>query len=99
MTVPHRGARFLSSHAPCSAWATNSLISRHVSDEERKVLTELSALVAEEFESLNQLVVVLLQLDLALARGRYGRWLGGAVPVLDAPAMHTFELRDLRHPC
>ena len=69
-----------------------------IRDEERKVLTELSALVAEEFESLNQLVVVLLQLDLALARGRYGRWLGGAVPVLDAAGDAPFELRDLRHP-
>ena len=69
-----------------------------IRDEERKVLAELSALVAEEAPSLAQVVRVLLQLDLALARGRYGRWLGGTAPVLQEQQDATFLFKELRHP-
>ena len=41
--------------------------------EERKVLAELSALVADEASALNQVMAVLRALYLGLARGRYGR--------------------------
>lgn len=69
-----------------------------IRDEERKVLAELSGLVAEEEPTLAQLVRVLLQLDLALARGRYGRWLGGVPPQLNEALDAPFLLRELRHP-
>ena len=69
-----------------------------IRDEERKVLAELSAHVAEEEPTLAQLVQVLLQLDLALARGRYGRWLGGVAPELKENPDASFLLRELRHP-
>ena len=69
-----------------------------IRDEERKVLAELSALVAEEASALNQLVAVLRTLDLALARGRYGRWLGGVAPQLEPAAQAPFSLKGLRHP-
>ena len=69
-----------------------------IRDEERKVLAELSGLVAEEAPSLAQVVRVLLQLDLALARGRYGRWLGGTAPVLQEHQDAAFLFKELRHP-
>ena len=69
-----------------------------IREEERKVLTELSARVAEEELTLAEVVRVLLQLDLALTRGRYGRWLGGSAPVIKDAADASFLLRELRHP-
>ena len=69
-----------------------------IRDEERKVLAELSGHVAEEEPTLAQLVQVLLQLDLALSRGRYGRWLGGVAPELQDNPDASFLLCDLRHP-
>jgi len=69
-----------------------------IRDEERKVLAELSAAVAEDAAALGTLVLILLKLDLALARGRYGRWLGGTAPqLLDAPDA-PFRFENLRHP-
>ncbi|MBL6803135.1 MAG: endonuclease MutS2 [Synechococcus sp. BS307-5m-G38] len=69
-----------------------------IRDEERKVLAELSAAVAEEDAALATLVLILLQLDLALARGRYGRWLGGTAPQLLDAADAPFRFENLRHP-
>lgn len=65
---------------------------------ELAVLQELSALVGEQAEPLTQLQQVLVQLDAALARARYGAWLGAVRPELDADPQAAFELRDLRHP-
>jgi len=65
---------------------------------EMAVLQELSALVGEQAEPLTQLQQVLVQLDAALARARYGAWLGAVRPELDADPEAAFELRDLRHP-
>ena len=69
-----------------------------IREEERKVLSELSALVAEDHPVLTQLVRILLQLDLALARGRYGRFLGGTAPHLEASPQAPFRFETLRHP-
>ena len=66
--------------------------------EELRVLAELSELVAEQEQPLHVLNAVLLRLDLALARGRYGRWLGGSVPQLEARPEAPFRLENLRHP-
>jgi len=65
---------------------------------ELAVLHELSALVGEQAEPLTQLQQVLIQLDAALARARYGAWLGAVRPELEADPQAAFELRDLRHP-
>ncbi|MFM1813227.1 MAG: Endonuclease MutS2 [Cyanobacteriota bacterium] len=65
---------------------------------ELAVLQELSALVGEQAEPLTQLQQVLVQLDAALARARYGAWLGAVRPELEADPQAAFELRDLRHP-
>lgn len=69
-----------------------------IREEELRVLAELSAAVAEDADDLRVLVDVLLQLDLALARGRYGRWLGGTAPHLESDPEAPFRLKDLRHP-
>jgi DNA mismatch repair protein MutS2 len=65
---------------------------------ELAVLQQLSALVGEQAEPLAQLQQVLVQLDAALARARYGAWLGAVRPELEADPQAAFELRDLRHP-
>ena len=54
--------------------------------------------MGEQAEPLTQLQQVLVQLDAALARARYGAWLGAVRPELDADPQAAFELRDLRHP-
>ena len=69
-----------------------------IREEEQRVLAELSAAVAEQVEGLQALMVVLLELDLALSRGRYGQWLGAVPPRLEASEDAPFTLKDLRHP-
>ncbi len=65
---------------------------------ELAVLAALSDGVAEEAEALDQLQNVLTSLDLALARARYGRWLGAVRPELAERSDGPFLLQDLRHP-
>ncbi|NCG16055.1 MAG: endonuclease MutS2 [Synechococcales cyanobacterium H12SWP_bin.12] len=69
-----------------------------IREEERRVLAELSAAVAEQIDAIARLMAVLLKLDLALARGRYGQWLGAVPPRLDAQADAPFQILELRHP-
>jgi len=65
---------------------------------ERAVLRELSGQVGEEAEFLIHLQAVMVALDGALARARYGQWLGGVRPVLEADPLAPFGLLHLRHP-
>ncbi len=65
---------------------------------ERQVLLELSGLVGEEAEALQELERILVRLDAALARARYGAWLGAVRPELDDAPEAPFELRELCHP-
>ena len=69
-----------------------------IREEERRVLAELSAAVAEQNDAIALLMAVLLKLDLALARGRYGQWLGAVPPRLEAQADAPFQILELRHP-
>jgi DNA mismatch repair protein MutS2 len=75
---------------------------RELEGQERElelaILQDLSALVGEQAEPLTQLQQVLVQLDAALARARYGAWLGAVRPELVADPQAAFDLRDLRHP-
>ncbi len=66
--------------------------------EELRLLTAWSNTVAEHFDSLEHLGHVMLQLDLALARARFGVWLGGVPPILYEESEAPFILKDLRHP-
>ncbi|MFO7628736.1 MAG: endonuclease MutS2, partial [Prochlorococcaceae cyanobacterium] len=65
---------------------------------ERQVLLLLSGLVGEEADSLDQLQRILVRLDAALARARYGAWLGAVRPQLAGEPDAPFALCDLRHP-
>ena len=69
-----------------------------IREEERRVLAELSAAVAEQNDAITRLMAVLLKLDLALARGRYGQWLGAVPPRLEARSDAPFQILELRHP-
>ena len=69
-----------------------------IREEEQRVLAELSAAVAEQVDGLLVLMAVLLELDVALARGRYGQWLGAVPPRLEAASDAPFTLQNLRHP-
>lgn len=69
-----------------------------IREEEQRVLAELSAAVGAQHEPLVRLADVLLVLDLTLARARYGQWLGGVPPKLEADPESPFALDQLRHP-
>ena len=69
-----------------------------IREQEQRVLAELSAAVAEQVDALLALMAVLLELDLALTRGRYGQWLGAVPPRLEGSAQSSFTLENLRHP-
>ena len=62
-------------------------------EAERAVLHELSSLVGEEAPALSQLQQVLTRLDAALARARYGQWLGAVRPELSKEPSAGFELK------
>ncbi|MCP9927313.1 endonuclease MutS2 [Cyanobium sp. CH-040] len=65
---------------------------------EQVLLRELSGEVAVHAAALEVLQAILVRLDVALARARYGAWLGAVRPELGSTAEDPFELRDLRHP-
>ena len=69
-----------------------------IREQEQRVLAELSAAVADQVDALLALMAVLLELDLALTRGRYGQWLGAVPPRLEGSAESSFTLENLRHP-
>ncbi|MEY4354617.1 MAG: hypothetical protein RLZZ609_2858 [Cyanobacteriota bacterium] len=75
---------------------------RELEGQERElelaVLAELSALVGEQAEALHHLQTVLLRLEAALARARYGAWLGAVRPELATDPLAPWTLESLRHP-
>ena len=66
--------------------------------EERRLFKEWSFEVAKNFNSLSDISYVLLRLDLALTRARYGDSLKGVAPILDERKDAPFVLKELRHP-
>ncbi|GDX71857.1 endonuclease MutS2 [Cyanobium sp.] len=67
-------------------------------EAEQAVLQELSALVGAELPALEHLQQVLVQLDAALARARYGQWMGAVRPELESDPLAPLQLEELRHP-
>ncbi len=65
---------------------------------EEAVLRELSAMVGEQSEALEHLQAVLLRLEAALARARYGAWMGALRPELSPDRLAPWALEGLRHP-
>ncbi len=66
--------------------------------EERRLLAEWSQDVGEKEFGLKHLIDVLLKLDIALARSRYGDWLGGVPAELKSDKNAPFRFCNLRHP-
>ncbi|ABX08169.1 endonuclease MutS2 [Prochlorococcus marinus] len=73
-------------------------IQTKISKEEERLLSIWSQLVAKNINSLNHLSSVLLQLELGLARARYGDWLGGVLPVITTKEDDPFLIKDFSHP-
>ncbi len=73
-------------------------IDTHISKEEYRLLSIWSAEVGKNFSALENLENILLVLDIALARARYGLWLGGVAPTLLEDAEAPFTFKELRHP-
>ena len=75
---------------------------RELEGEEREleeaVLRELSGLVGEQSKALQHLQGVLLRLEAALARARYGAWLGALRPEISPDHLAPWALEGLRHP-
>ena len=75
---------------------------RELEGQERElelaVLVELSAMVGEQAEPLQHLQAVLLRVEMALARARYGAWIGGLRPELAADPLAPWAMDGLRHP-
>ena len=73
-------------------------IESEIATEEHRLLSEWSGVVKENYLSLDHLANVMLQLDMALARARFGYWLGGVPPKLNEELDAPFVLNQLRHP-
>tara|TARA_Y100001968_G_scaffold297456_1_gene306492 strand:+ start:87015 stop:89405 length:2391 start_codon:yes stop_codon:yes gene_type:complete len=67
-------------------------------EEEQILLAQWSAQVGERFSKLEHLCHVMLQLDLALARARYGDWLKGVPPLIGKEQDAPFLIEKFRHP-
>ncbi len=70
----------------------------NIFSEERRLLALWSREVGENFSDLKYLCKVMLKLDLALARARYGSWLGGVAPSIFEGKDASFCLQEFRHP-
>ncbi len=75
-----------------------AVIESEICDEEQRLLGQWSGEVGRNFRSLEYLGHVLLQLDLALARARFGNWIDGVAPTLYEESDASFCLTELRHP-
>ncbi len=73
-------------------------IESQIMQEQNKLLTVWSLEVASYHLPLECLGNVILQLDLALARARYGHWLGGVPPTFQEEPDAPFIFNNLRHP-
>ncbi len=66
--------------------------------EEQRLLGLWSREIANNADSLEDLIEIFMQFDVALARARYSRFLGGLPPDLKENAEAPFILRGFRHP-
>ncbi len=67
-------------------------------EEENRLLSIWSKLVAGNFSSINNLSKLLLKLEHAHARARYGNWLGGVIPSVSDCEGDPFLIKEFRHP-
>ena len=69
-----------------------------IKEEEQRLLAEWSREVARNYDQLEYLSHVMLQLDLALAKARYGNWLGAVPPSINKDQQAPFLIQQFRHP-
>tara|TARA_Y100001968_G_scaffold67200_1_gene58041 strand:+ start:18397 stop:20790 length:2394 start_codon:yes stop_codon:yes gene_type:complete len=67
-------------------------------EEEQRLLALWSNAVGENFQELDHLVYVMLTLDLALTRARYGKWMNGVTPDIQEQNESPFFIQRFRHP-
>jgi len=85
---------------PSSVVSGNNDLRQLVAREQREIeiiLSNLSAKVTAVVEDLSRLLAILTEVDLAIARARYGYWLKANPPTLSQNPQ-AITLRNLRHP-
>ncbi len=73
-------------------------IDSEISDEERRLLASWSKEVGINANIIAQLGDILWQIEFALARARYSKWLNGVPAILEKEENTLFEIKDFRHP-
>ena len=73
-------------------------IDSEISDEERRLLADWSKEVGFNADVIAYLGEILLQIEFALSRARYSKWLNGVPAILDENENTLFEIKDFRHP-
>jgi len=73
-------------------------IDSEISDEEGRLLADWSKEVGFNADAIAHLGDILLQIEFALSRARYSKWLNGVPPILDEKENTLFEIKDFRHP-
>ena len=73
-------------------------IDSEISDEERRLLADWSKEVGFNADVIAHLGEILLQIEFALSRARYSKWLNGVPAILDENENTLFEIKDFRHP-
>ncbi len=67
-------------------------------EEEKRLLSIWSRQVADCVEDLEIMTSILLEIELAFARARYGDWLGGKSPLIDENSECDLLIKGFRHP-
>ena len=73
-------------------------LEKKISVEEKRLLAEWSTEVRKNSLKLEHLYHVMLQLEMALTRARYGHWIGGVAPDIQEDGNSPFSIKQFRHP-
>jgi len=73
-------------------------IDSEISDEERRLLANWSKEVGINANVIAHLGEILVQIEFALARARYSKWLNGVPVILEEEENTLFEIKEFRHP-
>ncbi|KGG13150.1 MULTISPECIES: endonuclease MutS2 [Prochlorococcus] len=73
-------------------------VQNKILSEEKRLLAIWSKLIKENYHSIFNLCRILLDLEFALARARYGAWLDGVLPSVENDKQSPFFIKEFRHP-
>ena len=73
-------------------------IDSEISDEERRLLANWSKEVGINANVIAHLGEILVQIEFALARARYSKWLNAVPVILEEEENTLFEIKEFRHP-